>query len=322
MASKAPGKAHRKGITIFELNEMFPDEKAAREWFESLVWSDGRYCPRCGSTRTHEASHKHSPYRCTDCRAYFSVKTGTLTEGSNLPLRKWAFAIYLETTSLKGISSMKLHRDIGVTQKTAWFMLHRIREACFDHHRAVFAGPVEVDETYMGGIEGNKHAHKKQRLGRGGVGKSVVIGAKDRATNQVRAEVVEGTDAETLQGFVTDHAAPGATVYTDEAAAYKGMPFEHESVRHSAGEYVKEMAHTNGIESFWATLKRAHKGVYHKISPKHLDRYVQQFAGKHNARDANTIAQMEDVVAGLLGKRLMYCDLIADNGLASGAREE
>ena len=164
----------------------------------------------------------------------------------------------------------------------------------------------------MGGKEANKHSNKKQRLGRGGVGKSVVIGAKDRATNEVRAEVVEGTDAPTLQGFVADHAAPGATVYTDEAAAYKGMPFKHESVRHSTGEYVKEMAHTNGIESFWATLKRAHKGVYHKMSPKHLQRYVRQFAGKHNAREDDTITQMQNVVAGMVGKRLMYRDLVAD----------
>ena len=140
----------------------------------------------------------------------------------------------------------------------------------------------------------------------------MVAGAKDRATNEVRAEVVENTDAKTLQGFVADHAARGATVYTDDASAYKGMPFKHESVRHSAGEYVKEMAHTNGIESFWATLKRAHKGVYHKISERHLNRYVQQFAGKHNAREDDTITQMQNVVAGMVGKRLLYKELTAE----------
>ena len=156
---------------------------------------------------------------------------------------------------------MKLHRDLSITQKTAWFMLHRIREVWNTEREGLFVGPVEVDETYMGGREGNKHAKKKQRLGRGGVGKSVVVGAKDRATNEVRAEVVEGTGAKTLQGFVAEHADPDATIFSDTAAGYQGMTFKHETVNHGIGEYVKEMASTNGIESFWATLKRAHKGA-------------------------------------------------------------
>ena len=215
-------------------------------------------------------------------------------------------------TSLKGISSMKLHRELKVTQRTAWFMLHRIRETWATEREVLFAGPVEVDETYMGGREHNKHSKKKLRAGRGGVGKAVIAGAKDRATNEVRAEVVEATDAKTLQGFVVDHVAPGATVYSDENKAYRGIPFDHKTVRHSSGEYVRDMAHTNGMESFWATLKRAHKGTFHKISPKHLDRYVRQFAGKHNAREADTIVQIQSVVAGMVGKRLMYRDLVAD----------
>ena len=310
MAHKAPGKAHREGLTVVQLADMFPDEDTATAWFESQMWPDGRHCPRCGSTNTSEASHAKMPYWCTDCRSYFSVKAGTVMEGSKLPLRKWAFAIYLHLTSLKGVSSMKLHRDIGVPQKTAWFLLQRIRKA-WESDDKPFAGPIEIDETYMGGRERNKHSKDKIRAGRGTVGKTAVVGAKDRKTNKVKAKVTEKTDAKTLQKFVADTAAKGSTVYTDDAAAYKGIPFDHAGVRHSVGEYVDGMAHTNGIESFWSMLKRAHKGVYHKISAKHLQRYVNEFAGRHGVRNSDTIDQMEAVVAGMVGKRLMYRELVA-----------
>ena len=271
MTHSAPGKSDREGITMVQLCNMFPTEESAREWFESRVWPNGRHCPRCGSTDTSEASHARMPYWCSDCRSYFSVKVGTVLESSKISLRKWVYAIYLHLTSLKGVSSMKLHRDIGVSQPCAWFMLQRIREAWNSGDLEQFVGPVEVDETYMGGKERNKHKGKKIKAGRGTVGKTAVVGAKDRKSNKIKAKVVKATDAKTLQKFVADTAASGATVYTDDAAAYKGMPFYHTSVRHSVGEYVDGMAHTNGIESFWSMLKRAHKGVYHKISAKHLN---------------------------------------------------
>ena len=325
---KAPGKAHREGISVIELMDMFPDEDSARKWFEAAMWGDQRCCGKCGSIKTREVPNaKPMPYWCTDCRSYFSVKTGTALERSKVPLRKWVIAIYLELTSLKSVSSLKLHRDIKVTQKTAWFMLHRIRQAWVakSDHDDNYAGPVEADETYVGGQRRNMSKAKRAALkdtGRGGLGsgKTAVLGVKDRASNEVRAKVIEKTDAETIQGFVTSHAAPSATVYTDEAKAYSGLSRPHERVKHSIQEYVRGQVHVNGVESFWSMLKRAHKGTFHKISPKHLDRYVQEFAGKHNLRGADTVAQMIAVAAGLVGRRLMYADLIADNGLDSGAR--
>ena len=262
-------------------------------------------------------------HRCREkaCgKRMFSIKTGTVMEASNLPYRAWVVGIYLFTTNIKGVSSMRLHRELGISQKAAWFMLHRPRLA-FDAETGPFVGPVEVDETYIGGKLGNMTAKgRKDARQKPYLGKSIVAGAKDRETKRVSARVVEYADKPTLQGFVAERAAPGAKVYTDEARAYQGLSFDHETVRHSVGEYVREQASTNGMESFWAMLKRGHQGIYHKFSPKHLDRYVTEFAGRHNDREADTVDQMTGIVSGMVGKRLTYATLIADNGLDSGAR--
>ena len=238
-------------------------------------------------------------------------------EASNIPLSKWAMAFYLMSTNLKGVSSMKLHRDLGITQKSAWFMEHRIRETWNDKTTARFVGPVEADESYFGGKEGNKHEDKKLHAGRGSVGKVAVAGVRDRATGKVKAKVVAHTDAPTLQGFVHESTEPTAQVYTDEARAYEGIRRAHEVVKHSTAEYVKGMAHTNGMESFWASMKRGHDGVYHHFSPKHLDRYVSEFAGRHNARPMDTIDQMAGMAAGAAGKRLRYAELIGPESTRS-----
>ena len=321
---KAPGKAYRKGITLIALMEMFPDEATATLWFQQVIWDGKRVCGKCKSPNTKEVPNaKPMPYFCNGCRSYFSVRTGTPLASSNVSMRKWAFAIYLCLTSLKSVSSMKLHRDIGVSQPTAWFMLHRIREAWAREVPGGFSGPVEADETYFGGRRRNMSNSRRKALqdtGRGPVGKTAVVGIKDRASKRVRAKVVERTDAETLQGFVRNNADQDAIVYTDDALAYDGVSRWHETVRHSVGEYVREMAHTNGVESFWSTLKRAHKGTFHRLSPKHLNRYIQEFAGKHNLRESGTLDQMRDTVAQLVGRRLLLRDLIADSGLSSLAR--
>ena len=215
------------------------------------------------------------PYWCTDCRSYFSIKTGTLLEYTQLPLRR-VYAIYLHVTSLKSISSMKLHRSIGVSQKTAWHMLQRIRKTFDDSDDdGLFDGPVEFDETYVGGKRKNISNSERKALadtGRGTAGKTAVVGAKDRETNQVHAQIVAAIDKPTLHGLVFKHAAAGTTVYTDEASVYQyqGLPtlfYDHESVRHSVSEYVNGMAHTNGLESFWSMLKRGYVSIYHKMNP-------------------------------------------------------
>jgi transposase-like protein len=303
-------------ISTFQLFEMFPDAESARLFLESRIWPDGVTCPNCKGQERVGKQPKIGFYRCNACLLDFTVRTGTIFERSHIPLHKWLYAMYLLVTARKGISSVQLSKEIGVTQKSAWFMLQRLREVCAAPDNIdKLKGVVELDECFIGGKEGNKHEHKKLKAGRGAVGKTAVLGMRERGGRTI-ATTLEMRSLQNVTDQIHSNIELGSQLYTDDHVLFgdlDGLFFRHESVNHSAGEYARGDATTNGIESVWALLKRGVYGVYHKVSPKHLHRYLNEFSFRLNEGNVkrHSLERLDSMIAGVTGKRLTYAGLTA-----------
>ena len=312
-------KEQREGISLIEFFDIFPTDRDAEEFIIKQRWPDGVRCPKCDGDDVYEPGKKAPMrFRCRPCRRFFSTKSGTPMAHSNISYQKWLTGIYLLCINLTGISSLKVARSLRISRKAAWHLGHRIREGWSDQPLPM-DGTVEVDETYVGGKERNKHWNKKlpqrQQIWRGvgTQGKVIVAGAKCRETNQVTASVVTGTSRKALGPFLKKSVDMDARLFTDSHAAYEQLGYNREVVNHKQKEYVRGEIHTNGIEAFWSMFKRGFKGTYFTMSHQHLQRYVSEFTGRHNIRSKATIEQLAILVRGMVGKQLKLHDLMGSN---------
>ena len=296
--------------TLTEFTDYFKDEAKCVEHFTAARFRRGEYCPHCQHGKIYKCANGKR-YHCAKCKQDFTIRTKTVFGESKLPLRKWYMAIYLLSNTSKGISSVQLAKHVGVTQKTAWFMDHRLRKAMRDNKGQLF-GTVEVDETYVGGLAKAMHKDKRAKQGTGGVGKAVVMGMLERQ-GRVRAGCITGADGTTLHGQIRKHVETGSTVYTDAWRGYNGLHshFAHETIDHAVC-FGKGSLHTNSIESFWALFKRGYHGIYHQMSRKHLQRYIDEFVFRFNCRPRLMADVFSDVVARVVETtKLPYKELIA-----------
>jgi transposase-like protein/uncharacterized protein YaaR (DUF327 family) len=304
----------RTTISTFKLFELYPDSEAAHKYLESRLWKQGAKCPTCLKTeRVHPKANGY--YYCNDCALVFTIRTATIFERSHVPLHKWVYAMYLLVTARKGISSMQLAKEIGITQKSAWFVLQRLREACASD-LSMLKGTVEIDETYLGGLERNKHMKQRVKFqGAGPSGKTPVVAMRERG-GRTRGVVAESTGARGLDAIVRQNVEVGSTLHTDELASYKHLSkdYAHKSVNHSLDEYSKNGVSTNAVESVFAVMKRGMHGVYHHASKKHIARYVNEFTWRLNEGNVkrHSLDRLDSFVDAVAGKRLTHTRLISN----------